>query len=125
MNRMTIDEIKRYSQVYVRVLGNNNCANDLEINGGRYIMEEFKDKIYYANLVSMLIKNNADKSEEEINKITYDNLKSTQYKQDKLAFYNLMEDKFNCHFESQLDNMKFKKLCITISDRQKENELVK
>ena len=64
--KMTIDEVERYSKVYIKMLGIGKSTNELKILGGQSIMTEAKKKIFFANLVNMLIESNKDKDKADI-----------------------------------------------------------
>ena len=124
MELMTIEEIKRYAQVYVKLLGGENLPTSLYIYGGERIMEEYREKIYYATLVTMLFNNNKQLDEEIINISTYVLLNKSKKDENACKFYEELSSKFNCEFENKFDNLKFKKLCTVLQCEFKVNEKI-
>ena len=122
MELMTLEEIKRFAQVYVGVLGGEDFSTGLYINGGERIMVEYREKIYYATLVTMLIDNNKQLDEEMINICTYNLLKKSRKDENDCKFYEELSSRFNCNFNNKMDNFKFNKLCKTLQCDFKVNE---
>ncbi len=109
--KMTIDEVERYSKVYIKMLGIGKSTNELKILGGQSIMTEAKKKIFFANLVNMLIESNKDKDKADILDAVNTTLTKTAYSNDKYALYNTLQNNFNCHSSNSFEDAKFKLIC--------------
>lgn len=111
MQKMTLDEINRYSKVYVRMLGVGQSIHELKIVGGESIMNEAKNKIYFANLVKMVIESNQDKNQETILNDIYIGLKNSTLKSNKTALYETIKKAYNCESGNKMQDAKFKLIC--------------
>ena len=111
MQKMTLDEINRFSQIYIRMLGTGQSTSELKVLGGERLTSAVKDKIYFANLVRMVIESNQEKNQEKILNDIYKDLNDSTSSNSKTALFESIKNTYNCESGNKMQDAKFKLIC--------------